>query len=303
MKIVEVAFSILLIPVMAIVGCNTPEKEPIIPKQLLSAPGNNYVPGVEITDAYCIDTQSSKFPYRFTLKNLKDETIELVYYWSLNEPMADAQYYQGQGKVSLPAFGAKEIEVQVKINREYEKYDPRFYVMYVSVYQDDTQIGYYRGQKSTYDYDYSTLPPNLLPIDMTGLISISPNLGEFLIDSRGESPGVLLKDIRVVKDLSDNWYIADWCLVNRVDTGELILIINGSIQNTRSSNIEIEMYAEGYDANGKQVSWTLDYVHNEGRISLHLEKEQIGNFTLHLNMNNAIKSLRIFANSYPVASP
>jgi len=304
MRIAKIALGILLILIMVLVGCNSSEDESTtFPGEMLSAPVNDYVARVAITDAYCVDTQSSKFPFRFTLENLRGEPIDAMYFWSLNEPMADARYYQGQGDVLLPAFGTKEIEIQIKVNSEYEEYDPRFYIMYISVYQENKQVGYYRGQKSTYDYDYSTLPPKLLPIDMTGLISISPFLSEFLTDSGGQSSDMLLKDIRVMKDLSDTWYIADWCPVNRVDTGELILIVNGSIQNTRNSNIEIEMYAEGYDANGKQVSWTLDYVHNEGQISLHLEKEQLCNFTLHLNMDDSIKSLRIFAYDYDEVPP
>ncbi len=123
---------------------------------------------VEIIDAFCTYGESAEFPFRFTLKNLEHEDIEVTYYWTLNEPMADnpgfqknindaeARMYQGAGGISLTASGTKEIEIQVKPKIEY---DPRFFVMYVYVYRDHQQVGFYRAQKSTFDWDYSVIPP------------------------------------------------------------------------------------------------------------------------------------------------
>jgi hypothetical protein len=73
---------------------------------------------------------------------------------NINDP--HARQYQGRGIALLPPSGVVEIEVTVKKNREY---DSRFYVMYIGIYRDDILVGYYRGQKSTYDWDYSTTPP------------------------------------------------------------------------------------------------------------------------------------------------
>ncbi len=123
---------------------------------------------VEIIDAYCTYGESAEFPFRFTLKNLEHEDIEVTYYWTLNEPMADgpgsqksindaeARMYEGAGGILLTALGKKEIEIQVKPKIEY---DPRFFVMYVYVYRDRQQVGCYRAQKSTYNWDYSVIPP------------------------------------------------------------------------------------------------------------------------------------------------
>lgn len=63
------------------------------------------------------------------------------------------------------------------------------------------------------------------------------------------------------------------------------------------------MWAGGYDKTGKQVAWTLDAAHLPGHIGLHLENDEVGQFTLHLNMADNIKSIRIFANNYPITPP
>ncbi len=111
---------------------------------------------VDVIDIFCSYGKSSEFPFRFTLKNLNNENTEVSYTWSLNDPMADKPVYEGHGKMSLPASGEKGIDIQVEKDVEY---DPRGYVMYVYVYQNDKQVGYYRGQKSTYDWDYTVTPP------------------------------------------------------------------------------------------------------------------------------------------------
>ncbi len=135
---------------LIITGCGigfNPNKTP---------PVNIYDRQVDVLDPFCTYGESSEFPFRFILKNLNNEDTEASYTWTLNDPMADEPVCQGQGEMILPASGEKEIEIQVKQKVEY---DPRFYVMYVYVYRDDKQVGYYRGQKSTYDWDYTVTPP------------------------------------------------------------------------------------------------------------------------------------------------
>lgn len=111
---------------------------------------------VDVLNVFCTYGESSGFPFKFTLKNLNNEDTEVSYTWSLNDPMADEPVYEGQDKTLLPASGEKGIAIQIEKDGEY---DPRGYVMYVYVYRNDKQIGYYRGQKSTYDWDYSVTPP------------------------------------------------------------------------------------------------------------------------------------------------
>ena len=121
-----------------------------------SPPGAGFTADVEITDAFCEYGDASRFPFRFTLNNLKGEDIDVTYNWTLNDPMADDPEYKGQGSTLLPASGAKEIEIEVDKIR---LYDSRFYIMYVCVSHNGVQTGYYREQKSTYGWDYSTTPP------------------------------------------------------------------------------------------------------------------------------------------------
>jgi hypothetical protein len=72
----------------------------------------------------------------------------------INDPAA--RIYEGQGTVLLPASGTAGIDIKIEETREYS---PEFYVMYVSVYRGGDLVGYYREQKSSYDWDYSTTPP------------------------------------------------------------------------------------------------------------------------------------------------
>jgi hypothetical protein len=75
------------------------------------------------------------------------------------------------------------------------------------------------------------------------------------------------------------------------------------VQNNHATNKEILMYAEGYDASGKQIAWTYDASSIVGQIGLHLETGEISSFTIHLNFDENIKSIRIFANTYAVTPP
>jgi hypothetical protein len=109
-----------------------------------------------VLDAFCTYGESSEFPFKLTLNNLNREDLEFSYTWSLNDPMAYKPVYEGKGEILLADSGEKEVKIKVKEKREY---DPRFFVMYVYVYYGDKQVGYYRGQKSTYDWGYTVAPP------------------------------------------------------------------------------------------------------------------------------------------------
>lgn len=131
-------------------------------------PTPEYDKEVEIIDAFCTYGEPSYFYFNFTLQNSRNEDIEISYTWTLNDPAADnpgalegindpaARMYEGQGVASLSALGTSEVIIKVEEVREY---DPRYYVMYVSVYRDGDLVGYYHEQKSTYDWDYSFTPP------------------------------------------------------------------------------------------------------------------------------------------------
>jgi len=155
--------TIALLPVL-LAGCTNGNA--IIEGLLYPAP--DYNKEVEIVDAFCTYGETSYFYFNFTLQNSKNEDIEISYQWTLNDPAADnpgaqegvndpaARMYEGQGTASLTASGTSQVQIKIEETRDY---DPRYYVMYVSVYRDGDLVGYYREQKSTYDWDYSVTPP------------------------------------------------------------------------------------------------------------------------------------------------
>jgi hypothetical protein len=133
------------------------------------------------------------------------------------------------------------------------------------------------------------------------LILISPSPGAYLTNSQNVSSEVLLIDVQVTKGISyKQYHPLEYIVVN---VGDPIIVINGTIQNKHKQNIHIAMWAEGYDATGERVAWTLDAAHIVGQIGLQLENGETGQFTLHLNMADNIKSIRIFANNYAVNPP
>jgi hypothetical protein len=134
-------------------------------------------------------------------------------------------------------------------------------------------------------------------------VTLTPATGAYLFNSQNESSEVLLKSVAIEKSVSDKQYFSPWYPLHTVNEGESIFVVSGSIQNNHQENKEIAMYAEGYDETGKQVAWTLDAAHIAGQIGLHLETGATGEFTLHLNSTQNIKSIRIFASNYPRTPP
>jgi hypothetical protein len=134
-------------------------------------------------------------------------------------------------------------------------------------------------------------------------IPVSPSLGSYLTNSENTSSEVILKDVQVCKGMSNKQYLNPWYPEEKVNAGEPILVVCGTIQNKHRQNTYITLDAKGYDAKGQQVSWTLDAAHIPGQIALQLETEEKGQFILHLNIDKNIKSIRIFANNYDELPP
>jgi hypothetical protein len=133
-------------------------------------------------------------------------------------------------------------------------------------------------------------------------LSVTPSPGENLSNSDNKSTEIVLKYVQADKVLSDKQYFSPWYPLRTVKEGEYILEVNGSIQNN-NSDPEITMYAKGYDKVGNQVAWTLDQSSISGQIGLHLQKGGTGEFALHLNYSEDIKSIRIFADNYQTTPP
>lgn len=133
-------------------------------------------------------------------------------------------------------------------------------------------------------------------------LSITPGPGEILPNSDNRSSEIVLKNIRIDKVLSDKQYFSPWYPPNTVKQGENILVARGTVKNN-GLNPEITIYAIGLDVAGNQVLWTLDQSGIAGRVGLHLGKGDTGEFTLHMNYSEAVKSIHIFADTYQTAPP
>ena len=143
-----------------------------------------------------------------------------------------------------------------------------------------------------------------VPDSTPGLkIKVEPPPGSYLSNSRDDLSGVILKDVQIKTDTCDKKYFSLWSLPHTVKIGDPCLVVSGHIQNRREENSEIAMYAEGYNEAGEQVAWTLDTAHIAGQIGLHLEYEETGEFTLHLNLSENVRTIQIYANNYSVTPP
>ncbi len=135
-----------------------------------------------------------------------------------------------------------------------------------------------------------------------GGLDVTPSRGEILLNSDNKSTEIVLKNVQIDKVLSDKQYFSPWYPPNTVKQGEYIIVASGSVQNN-GPNPEITVYANGFDSSGKQVAWTLDQSSLAGRIGLHLQKGESGEFTLHLNYSGEIKSIQVFADTYQTTPP
>jgi len=134
-------------------------------------------------------------------------------------------------------------------------------------------------------------------------ITLTPAPGTYLFNAQNQPSEALLKNVQINKEVSDKQYLTVGPTISTISIGEPILIVSGSIQNNHPTNKEITMYAEGYDKAGKQVAWTLDAAQIAGQIGLHLETGETGEFTLHMNFDENIKAINIFASSYSQIPP
>jgi len=145
---------------------------------------------------------------------------------------------------------------------------------------------------------------SVVPESTAGVeIEVEPVPGSYLRNAFNESSEVILKDVQTKTDICDKEYFSLWYPPHTVKRGDPCLVVSGHIQNRHEENSEIAMYAEGYDEVGEQVAWTLDAAHIAGQIGLHLEYEETGAFTLHLNLSENTTNIRIYANNYSVTPP
>jgi hypothetical protein len=129
---------------------------------------------------------------------------------------------------------------------------------------------------------------------------VEPGYGSILADAQGQPSGAILGVVLVKNSRSDRDFVSPSYPQGTVKKGAKIVEVSGAVLNTDPQNNAIVLYAEGYDQSGRQVAWTLDGL---GQILLRLETGQSGDFTLHLNTDEYLKTIWIFASSYNVILP
>jgi len=179
-------------------------------------------------------------------------------------------------------------------------------IPYEEVQMPELEMCEYELDQSFIDWTVSLaahqIPSPSSDSSIESTIKVEPSPGSYL-SSGDELSGVILKDVQIRVDACDKEYFSPWYPSHTVKKGDPCLVVSGHIQNMHQENSEIAMYAEGYDKSGEQVAWTLDAAHIAGQIGLHLEYEETGEFTLHLNLSESTSTIRIYANNYSVTPP
>jgi hypothetical protein len=119
---------------------------------------------VYIKDAYC----DNNGHFNFTVVNAGPSDLNLIYKWHLDDPKANSprpihkpgqytqEYYTGSGDLSIPGNSNRTVVIPLIDDPNYPMMN---LVMDIELFDGNTSIYHYREQKSTYDWNYSTLPP------------------------------------------------------------------------------------------------------------------------------------------------
>ena len=148
-------------------------------------------------------------------------------------------------------------------------------------------------------------PPAVPPSRIPDWLTVFPAVGEYLTTgSNGEPSELLLLTVEVEPVGSPEEYRYDIRDEERtIQPGEPVLVARGTIQNRHRAYSEIGMSARGYDAAGEQVCWTLDAAYIPGAIGLEIAPGAIGEFVLHLNPADNLKTIHIFGSTFPIPPP
>ena len=132
-------------------------------------------------------------------------------------------------------------------------------------------------------------------------IMLTPSPGNYLFDSQNEPSEVLFQTVQIEKSISNVGIISTGSAI-AINEGGPIWVISSNIQNNHPTTQVIDMYADGYDAKGKQVAWTFD-AHIVGQREIQLENRETGAYVLTLNYSGNIKAIRIYASNHDIYQP
>ncbi|MFA5308597.1 MAG: hypothetical protein WC370_03805 [Dehalococcoidales bacterium] len=147
-------------------------------------------------------------------------------------------------------------------------------------------------------------PTPMVSLILDGVtVTIEPGPGSYFQNSAGELYGVALMDVSLAMGVCEQDYFSPWTTSNAFKAGDACIILSGSVLNTDKERPELNLWAEGYDADGQQVSWTLDASNLVGRINIRVEYNQTGGFVIHLSPDAGLRTIRIFLVSYEFPPP
>lgn len=119
---------------------------------------------VDITDAYCDNHGRFNWTnFYFTIVNNRSSDVNLTYKWELDDPKAGkprSSDLTGSGSVTVRGMSNYHVIIT---NLPPHNYPPDGWVMNVELFEGNKSIYHYIEQKSTYNWDYSTLPPKPKP--------------------------------------------------------------------------------------------------------------------------------------------
>ena len=143
-----------------------------------------------------------------------------------------------------------------------------------------------------------------VPIETILGPEVKPQPGEYLTCPDQESSGILLESVDVESIISDEQYTNSAVGLNQqVEPGDLIVVIDGVIENRGADGPYVAIWAEGHDAQGNVVCWTLDAAHVCGQSQVQVDRGKVNSFTLHLNFAETLRAIEIHACAYSEPPP
>jgi hypothetical protein len=121
-------------------------------------------------------------------------------------------------------------------------------------------------------------------------------------NSEGATSELLLLAVQVEETPSNREYHCHET-DETIHPGDPVLVVTGTLQNRHRTYPHIYMHADGYNAAGEQVAWTLEGAGLPGQVQCCIEPGQTGEFTMHLNPAADLATICIYAGVSPIVPP
>ncbi len=134
------------------------------------------------------------------------------------------------------------------------------------------------------------------PVPMPDVV-LEPAAGSYLDRGEGEQSPVKLVDAEVSVGICQRPY-GTVRSGDMLHIGDPVLLVTGRIENQHEEAEEVTLRADGYDENGDIVSGTLDSDRISGVLGLDVEPGETGEFVLHMNPSERLRTIRLFGSVY-----